>query len=137
MILVDATPLVALCDPRDRLHRRALADLDRVGRRGLALPEPVLTEACFLLDHAILRARLERVIVELSIVPWCPVDAGAFRLEAFAWLRRYAEHAPDWADATLAVASAHETKARVWTYDAEFRTTWRRPGGARIPLVRR
>lgn len=137
MILVDATPLVALCDPRDRLHRRALADLDRVGRRGLALAESVLTEACFLLDHAILRARLEHVIVELPIRPWCPVDPGAFRLEVFAWLGRYAEHEPDWADGTLAVASAHEKKARVWTYDAEFRTTWRRPGGDRIPVVPR
>ena len=53
----------------------------------------------------------------------------------FRWLDRYAEHEPDWADGYLAVVSSRERKAKVWTYDSEFRTTWRRLDGTRIPLA--
>src|SRR2546430_11649882 len=56
-------------------------------------------------------------------------------LEVFGWLMRYHEHDPDWADGYLAVVSEKERGSRVWTYDREFRTTWRRPGGTRVPLA--
>ena len=135
MILIDTTPLVALCDPRDGLHARALADLDRVSRRAIALCEPVLTEACFLLSHAVQRARLERLIGDLGMAPLAVEDEAELRLEVFRWLGRYADHQPDWADGYLAVVSEREKDARVWTYDREFRTMWRRPSGARIPLA--
>ena len=135
MILIDTTPLVALCDPRDHLHERAVSDLDRVARRGLVLCEPVLTEACFLLGHPAQRARLQRLIVELEMKPLGVDDELELRAEVFRWLSRYAEHDPDWADGYLAVVSGRQRAARVWTYDREFRTTWRRPGGTRIPLA--
>jgi predicted nucleic acid-binding protein len=137
VILVDTTPLVALCDPRDRLHAKAVADLDRVAKRSIILCEPVLTEACFLLSHRVQRARLQRLIAELGIGPLDIEDAADLRLEVFGWLGRYADHQPDWADGYLAVVSEHLKEARVWTYDREFRTTWRRPGGTRIPLATR
>jgi hypothetical protein len=35
VILIDTPPLVALCDPRDVLSSRAIADLDRVAKRGI------------------------------------------------------------------------------------------------------
>lgn len=135
MILIDTTPLVALCDPRDGLHAKALADLDRVSKRPIVLCGPVLTEACFLLSHATQRARLERVIVAIGMAPLVVEDEAELRLEVFRWLGRYAEHEPDWADGYLAVVSERQKDARVWTYDREFRTTWRRPGGTRIPLA--
>ena len=135
MILIDTTPLVALCDPRDGLHTKALADLDRVSKRGIVLCEPVLTEACFLLSHAVQRARLARLVGETGMAPLALEDEADLRLEVFRWLARYAEHEPDWADGYLAVVSEREKDARVWTYDREFRTTWRQPGGARIPLA--
>lgn len=136
MIFVDTTPLVALCDPRDRHHARAVKEIDRLaGRGGLFLCEPHLTEACFLLPRPSMRARLERVIVELSMRTWTPADADELRREVFAWLARYAEHEPDWADGWLAVASGRESSAKVWTYDSEFRTTWRRPDGTKIPMA--
>jgi len=68
LILVDTGPLVALCEPGDRLNRTALRD-------------------------------------------------------------------PDWADAYLAVVTGTDQRFRLWTYDREFRTTWRRPNGTPIPLV--
>ena len=135
MILVDTTPLVALCDPRDGLHAKAIADLDRVAKRAIVLCDPVLTEACFLLSRPAQRARLERLIVELGMTPLAIEDATELRLEVFRWLTRYGEHEPDWADGYLAVVSERQKDARVWTYDREFRTTWRRPGGTRIPLA--
>ena len=39
------------------------------------------------------------------------------------------------ADAYLAVVSGKRKGSKVWTYDREFRTTWRRPDGTRIPLA--
>lgn len=137
MILLDTTPLVALCDPRDGLHARAVRDLDRLARSPFILCEPVLTEACFLLDRPVQRARLEQLVVALAFRPFVTDDGPRLWLDVFQWLERYAEHEPDWADGFLAVASGRERRARVWTYDDEFRTTWRRPDGSRIPLAAR
>lgn len=135
MILVDTTPLVALVDPRDDLHARALKDLDRLARRQLAVCTPVLTEACFLLERAVQRARLEQLLRRLLIGSLQVSDELGLWLDVFRWLERYAEHEPDFADGYLAVLSGREKGARVWTYDQEFRTTWRRPDGSRIPLA--
>ena len=135
MILVDTTPLVALCDPRDNLHRTALADLDRLARRPLVTCAAVLVEACFLLDASPQRQRLEQVVSTLGIRPFVTDDEIAVWSDVFRWLGRYAEHGPDWADATLAVISGREKKAKVWTYDREFRTFWRRLDGSRIPMA--
>lgn len=135
MILLDTTPLVALCDPRDRLNERALRDLDRLAKRSLVLCEPVLTETCFHLPHRMQRERLHRFLIEFGVRSHECNDPAKFRLEVFAWLVRYEQHMPDWTDGYLAVASSHVRAARVWTYDSEFRTIWRRPDGTRIPLA--
>lgn len=135
MILVDTAPLVALLDPRDSLHARARRDLDRVARRALTTCSAVLSETCFLLPHPVHRQRLQRLIVELPIRPIAVSDEAAVWQEVLSWMTRFAEHRPDWADAYLAVLSGHEKSARVWTYDSEFRTTWRKPSGERIPLA--
>jgi predicted nucleic acid-binding protein len=135
VILVDTTPLVALLDPRDALHARARRDLDRVARRALATCSAVLSEACFLLRHPVQRARLQRLIVELPIRPAAISDEAAVWQEVLAWMSRFGEHRPDWADAYLAVLCGHDRTSRVWTYDSEFRTTWRKPSGERIPLA--
>ena len=137
MIFVDTTPLVALCDPLDEFHPRAMRDLDRVGRRDLVVCSPVITEACFLLQRPAQRQRLDRILADLPTRPFAPADEASLWLDAFAWLRRYADHQRDWADAYMAAASTREKRARVWTYDGEFRTTWRRLDGTRIPLAAR
>jgi predicted nucleic acid-binding protein len=135
VILLDTAPIVALCDPRDRLNRRALRDLDRLGGEPFVLCGPILVEACFLLPHRPPRERLRRFLVDFSVTPYRSDDESELWVEVFDWLIRYQEHDPDWADAYLAVVSAQERGARVWTYDGEFRTTWRRPDGSRIPLA--
>lgn len=135
MTLVDTSPLVALCDPRDALHTRALRDLDRLGRSPFVVCAPIVTEACFLLPHAVQRQRIDRLLNELPMRPFVATDENLLWADVFQWLQAYADHAPDWADGYLAVVSGREKRAKVWTFDQEFRTTWRRLDGSRIPLV--
>jgi predicted nucleic acid-binding protein len=135
VILLDTTPLVALCDPRDSLNQSALRDLDRLAREPFVLCLPVLTEACFLLPRASQRERLRRVLAEFSVTAYRSEDESRLWLDVFEWLLQYRNHDPDWADGYLAVVAGIERRARVWTYDREFRTTWRRPDGTRIPLA--
>ena len=135
MILLDTAPLVALCDPRDSLHPTALRHLERLSREPLVLCLPVLTEACFHLPHAFQRQRLHRLLIEFRVTAYGSRDEPRLWLDVFDWLARYAEHEPDWTDGYLAVVSEIERRFKVWTYDREFRTTWRRLDGSRIPLA--
>lgn len=135
MILIDATPLVALCDARDARHRTAVEDLESLVAHDLAVCDAVLTEACFHLPHASQRLRLRGLLHELRVQPLPAAYEQGFWREVFAWLAKYAEHEPDWADACLAVLSGHDKTLKIWTYDREFRTTWRRPNGTAIPLA--
>ena len=135
VILLDTAPVVALCDPRDALNRRALRDLDRLGREQFVLCAPVVTEACFLLPYRAQRGRLRRFLGEFLVAAYRSDDESQLWLEVLDWLIHYGEHDPDWADGYLAVVSGRERGSRVWTYDREFRTTWRRPDGTRVPLA--
>jgi predicted nucleic acid-binding protein len=135
VILLDTAPLVALCDPRDSLNAVAVSDLARASRHPLVTCAAVMTEACALLPHRMQRQRLHRFIEDFSVTAYTPQDERRLWGEVFEWLEQYEEHDPDWADGYLAVVSGHERRARVWTYDREFRTVWRRPDGSRIPLV--
>jgi len=135
MILVDTGPLVALCDARDDKHAIALRQLRTLAAVDLAVCDAVVVEACFHLPHPSQRRRLRALLQDLRIRPVSIQDEWAFRLDVFDWLLKYEEHEPDWADACLAVLSGRDKTAKVWTYDREFRTTWRRPGGTAIPLA--
>jgi predicted nucleic acid-binding protein len=135
VILVDTGPLVALCNPGDALNRIALRDLDRVASEPLFLCPPILTETCFLLRRHVHRARLDRMLTRLSVQAYRDDDEEGLWREVFEWLAVYREHQPDWADGYLAVVSGKDRRFSVWTYDSEFRTTWRRPDGTAIPLA--
>ena len=135
MIVIDTGPLVALCDARDTKHKLAVRQLQSLADDQFATCDAVVTEACFHLPHSSQRQRLIALLRELDVEP-VPVriDAG-FWPEAFDWLAKYAGHEPDWADACLAVLSGRDRQVRIWTYDREFRTIWRRPNGTAIPLA--
>ena len=135
MIVIDTGPLVALCDARDAKHRSAVRQLQRLASSPFGTCDAVLTETCFHLPHVSQRQRLQALLRELDIEPLPKaVDAG-FWSAALEWLAKYAEHRPDWADACLAVLSGRDRQIRIWTYDREFRTMWRRPDGTAIPLA--
>jgi predicted nucleic acid-binding protein len=135
MILVDANVLIALVDQRETLHVAATDDLKRLLRAHLLVVAPVLTEVCHLLPAAHHRARIRALIAALHMRPPAMSDEAQLWDEMFDWLARYAEHEPDWADAYLAVLCGRNKRLKVWTYDSEFRTVWRRPDGSRIPLA--
>ena len=135
MILVDTTPLVALCDARDAKHRTAVKHLESLADDEFAICDAVLTEACFHLPHRSQRQRLRALLHDLNVLPRPVVYEGQFWLEALDWLAKYADQEPDWADACIAVLSGRDKTLQVWTYDREFRRTWRRPNGTAIPLA--
>lgn len=137
MTLVDTGPLVALCDQREPTHASALRQLSVLASsRQLAVCEAVLAEACFHLPAAFLRERLQGFCLDFGIDTVGTFE-GSFRSDVFAWLARYSDHTPDWADACLAVLASRPPMPSVWTYDHEFRTIWRRLDGTPIPLATR
>ena len=135
MILIDTTPLVALCDPRDSLNRTALKHLKILARSPFAICEPVLTEVCFHLPALAQRSRLQQTLEALDVLPVSVDDAQSFRKEVFDWLKKYGDHEPDLADGYLAVLCERDRRYKVWTYDVEFRTLWRKPDGSVIPMA--
>jgi len=112
-----------------------MGDSARIVGKPLLLMEAVISESWFFLNSASLRRRLQELTEEIPLFPWAPKDPGGHRTEVFAWLERYLEHGPDWADASIIVACASLKGSRVWTYDSEFRKVWRMPSGAAVPLV--
>jgi predicted nucleic acid-binding protein len=137
VILIDTTPLVAVCDARDTKHRMALKHLELLASDEFAVCDAVLTEACFHLPHRNQRQRLRALLRDLSVQPIPIMYEQDFFIEVLDWLAKYADHEPDWADACLAILSGRDKNLKVWTYDREFRTTWRRPNGTVIPLAAR
>ena len=135
MILVDSNVLIALCDERDELHLRAARDLDAMGDERLYIPEPVLVEVMFAMQPEYLRRKLVRIIDLWQIEPWAEGDLRRLWSRALAWSLEYGEHRPDWADAYTAMLSDRHRGVKVWTYDEEFRTIWRRSDGSAIPLA--
>src|SRR5262249_37755715 len=97
--------------------------------------EAVLTEACFHLPYRSQRQRLRALLNDLAMRPVGVATETAFWLEVFDWLLKYADPEPDMADGWIGALSARYRDAKVWTYDREFRTTWRRPNGTAIALA--
>ena len=135
MILIDTTPLVAMCDSRDSLHRVAWAHLASLSRETFGVCDPALTEACFHLPHDGQRRRLRRLLEELNASVLPASGEASLWWTVFDWIEKYADHKPDWADGYIAALCSRDRTLRVWTYDKEFRTTWRRPDGSAIPLA--
>ena len=135
MILIDTTPLVALCHARDSKHATAIKHLAELAPNEFAICEAVLMEACFHLPHRMQRERLRAMLDELDIASLPTTHDRGFWLDVLNWLIRYADQEPDWADGCIAVLCGRDDRLRVWTYDREFRTTWRRPNGTPIPMA--
>lgn len=133
MILIDTGPLVALIDPRDGLHERSRADLAKLTDPSFQVTVPVLTETYFHLCSRVARRKLRALLEALDVtVREIAVSTVAASMD---WLDAYADHEPDLADAVTVVLSSEIAGCRVWTYDREFRTTWRKPDGSAIPLA--
>lgn len=135
MILVDTGPLVALCDARDSKHRLAARHLASFEGESLVVCDAVLTEACFHLPFVNQRQRLRLLLHDLGVEAHPLSGSQDLWQEVLNWLVKYADHEPDWTDGYLSIVAGRDRSVKVWTYDREFRTTWRRPDGSMIPLA--
>ncbi len=130
---MDTGPLVALFREREPLHAAAQTALNRF-KSAPVVCTPVLTEALHFVSAPVGRRRL-RLAFEAGILELGgPGQAlGETTRRALAWMERYSEHEPDFADAFLVTWSDAE-HLPVWTFDSEFTTTWRSAKGRRVRL---
>jgi len=113
--LVDAGPLVALFDPRDRSHMRARRVLKSV-RDGMSTTIPVLTEAFYILGPASTgAARLRDYIERGGVAVWLSNRTELTRM--FELMETYADHPMDLADASLVVAAETLPAQKIFTLD--------------------
>src|SRR5437879_13418586 len=115
MSLVDTGPLVALFDPRDRQHRRAVNTLKNL-RAPLSSTVAVLTEAFHMLEpQSIGSDRLREFVLQGGLGIWFFDRAAVMR--AFELMEQYADRPMDLADASLIVAAEAVEPGRVFRLD--------------------
>jgi len=116
--LLDTGPLVALLDKDEQYHGWATNRM-----RGLTPPlvvsEPVLTEACFLLESHAPARRQVRLWIESGFVRHVALDETAI-LRALELMERYASVPMSFADACLVALAETTPGARVFTLDRDF-----------------
>ena len=130
--LVDSGPLVAFYSTKDRYHSWAFQQLNAL-RPPLMTCEPVLAEACFLLQRnggrptVILRAVREGIL-DIAL----EIGKEAAALETL--MERYADTPMSLADACLVRLSELHADCRVFTLDSDF-NRYRRHSRQVIPLL--
>ena len=130
--IIDAGPVVAYFNARDRWHRWVVGQMATL-HPPLITCEPVLTEACFLIHRAggrpaELIRKLDQGILEVAI----DIEEEAPSLEAL--LRRYEDTPMSLADACLVRLTERYSDCRLFTLDADFEH-YRRNGRQVIPLI--
>jgi len=131
-IIVDTGPLVAYFNRRDRWHRWA-ADQMAALNPPLLTCEPVITEACFLIQRAGGRpADLIRKITQRSLEIAIDLEEDASGIESL--MQRYADTPMSLADACLVRLTERFPDCRLFTLDSDFEH-YRRNGRQVIPLL--
>ena len=131
-IIVDTGPLVAYCNRRDQWHRWA-ADQMAALNPPLVTCEPVITEACFLIQRAGGRpAELIRKITQRSLEVGIDLEEDASGIESL--MQRYADTPMSLADACLVRLTERFPDCRLFTLDSDFEH-YRRNGRQVIPLL--
>jgi len=134
LILVDTGPLVALFDPRDRLHDRCVTALETI-QEPICTTTPVLTEAFHMLGPASIGSeRLREFVSSGGLSVWF-FDRMAL-VRAFELMESYADHPMDLADASLVAAAEALGTRRVFTVDRDDFQTYRvRRGHRHYPML--
>ena len=130
--ITDSGPLVAFYDRKDSWHVWVHDQMEALPPP-LLTTEPVLTEACFLLQRgtgnpAVILRAVQRGILRIAL----NVEAEAASLETL--LNRYADQPMSLADASLVRLAELHRESRVFTLDRDFRQ-YRRHGRQIIPLI--
>lgn len=133
MILVDAGPLVALVNARDRYHRRCREALRGVGEP-LSTVWPALTEAMSLLERA----------PKGQDAVWEMVRRGAVRIVSLTeddlpriseLMRKYRKRPMDLADAGLVRVAEREGARRIFSVDRKDFEAYRIHGRGRFTVI--
>lgn len=123
MIVIDTGPLVALFDPRDRLHERCRKVL-RSLTAPLVTTVPVLTEVFHILSpNSIGSDRVRDLAARGGMRIWHYDDAALER--SFQLMEQYADHPMDLADASVITAAERLGTRRVFTLDRRDFSTYR------------
>jgi predicted nucleic acid-binding protein len=131
-IIVDTGPLVAYFNRQDRWHRWA-ADQMAALSPPLLTCEPVITEACFLIQRAGGRpADLIRKITQRSLEIAIDLEEDASGIESL--MQRYTDTPMSLADACLVRLTERFPDCRLFTLDSDFEH-YRRNGRQVIPLL--
>ena len=132
-IIIDTGPLVAYFNRQDRWHRR-VADQMAALNPPLVTCEPVITEACFLIQRAGGRpADLIRKITQRSLEIGIDIEEDASGIESL--MQRYADTPMSLADACLVRLTERFPDCRLFTLDSDFEH-YRRNGRHVIPILR-
>ncbi|MBC7783845.1 MAG: type II toxin-antitoxin system VapC family toxin [Burkholderiales bacterium] len=134
MILVDTNVILGFLHPDPREKAIVRRQLTKINSSTFQLVPPVLQEVMSFLRSPRYMDLFLELIEDMNIEYLDPGNDVPWR-EVLAWLKRYAEHRPDYADGYLVVLSGVNRKYKVWTNDREFRTIWRRPDGSAVPLA--
>lgn len=117
-ILIDAGPLIALFNRRDKYHAQSVAFLQSFKGK-LFTTWPVITEACHMLDFS--------VRAQLSLLEWIRrgglslVDLEESHLYRLIELcDRYDDVPMDLADASLMVAAENKSITKIASIDTDF-----------------
>ena len=129
--MIDSGPLVAFYSRRDQHHAWAFAQLDAL-RPPLLTCEPVLAEACFLLQRGAGRAAMIMRAVREGVIQILNIETEAASLEVL--MERYSDVPMSLADACLVRLSELHSDCRVLTLDSHF-TRYRRHGRHVIPVL--
>lgn len=131
--IIDTGPLVAYLNRRDRWHRWVvdqMASLDPP----LVTCEPVLTEACFLIQRAGGKpADLVRKVAQRGLEIGIGLEDDASAIESL--MQRYSDTPMSLADACLVRLTERLPDCRLFTLDDDFEH-YRRNGRQIIPLLR-
>jgi uncharacterized protein len=131
-IIVDTGPLVAYVNRRDRWHRW-VADQMAALQPPLVTCEPVLTEACFLIQRAGGRpADLVRKISQGSLEIGLDLQEDASGIQSL--MQRYVDTPMSLADACLVRLTERISDCKLFTLDSDFEH-YRRNGRQVIPLL--
>lgn len=131
-VLADTGPLVAYFNRRDRWHRWVAEQMAAL-HPPLITCEPVLTEACFLIQKSggkptELVAWLSRGVLEIG------VNLESDAVEIARLMNRYRDTPMSLADACLVRLTERIPDCRLFTLDSDF-AHYRRSGRHAIPLL--
>jgi predicted nucleic acid-binding protein len=133
LILVDAGPLVAFVDRRDK-HHASCVQVFKELREPLGTVWPALTEAMYLLADLPRGQEAVWDIVERGAVRIAPLDGSdVSRIREL--MKKYADRPMDMADAALVRVAERDRIRRVFTVDRADFSVYRLSGGRRLALL--